>query len=159
MTWQAYTEYKDSGIEWLGEIPEHWAFNWLRHLFRFEKGKKAQLYTKEYVGIYPGDFPVYSGQTEGDGVLGHIDTFDYDTNKSILVTTVGAKAMSTKIVKGKYSLSQNCALFVSKNQELSCIYYEGLLADIFRYERGSISLIMQPSLRFEDLHKYGSSPI
>jgi len=145
---------KDSGIEWLGEIPEHWEVNWLRHLFRFEKGQKAQLYTKEYVGIYPGDFPVYSGQTEGNGVLGYIDTFDYETDESIFVTTVGAKAMSTKIVKGKYSLSQNCALLISKNPKLSSIYYEGFLADIFRYEKGSISLIMQPSLRFEDLHKY-----
>ena len=24
MKWQAYPKYKDSGIEWLGEIPEHW---------------------------------------------------------------------------------------------------------------------------------------
>ena len=27
---RAYPEYKESGVEWLGEIPEHWAVNRLR---------------------------------------------------------------------------------------------------------------------------------
>jgi type I restriction enzyme S subunit len=22
--YQAYPEYKDSGVEWLGDVPEHW---------------------------------------------------------------------------------------------------------------------------------------
>ena len=25
MSFRKYEEYKDSGVEWLGEIPEHWA--------------------------------------------------------------------------------------------------------------------------------------
>lgn len=25
MKYSAYPAYKDSGVEWLGEIPEHWA--------------------------------------------------------------------------------------------------------------------------------------
>lgn len=24
MKYQAYAEYKDSGVEWLGEVPGHW---------------------------------------------------------------------------------------------------------------------------------------
>ncbi len=30
--WRTYPEYKDSGLEWLGEIPEHWKLMPLRHL-------------------------------------------------------------------------------------------------------------------------------
>lgn len=33
-----YPAYKDSGVEWLGEIPGHWVLNKLRYLFTFGKG-------------------------------------------------------------------------------------------------------------------------
>ena len=36
--YKAYAEYKDSGVEWLGEIPTHWDTNKLRYLFDFGKG-------------------------------------------------------------------------------------------------------------------------
>lgn len=36
--YEKYAEYKDSGIEWLGDIPSHWAMSKLRYLFDFSKG-------------------------------------------------------------------------------------------------------------------------
>ena len=36
--YQKYAEYKDSGVEWLGEIPSHWEMSKLRYLFDFSKG-------------------------------------------------------------------------------------------------------------------------
>ncbi len=36
--YQAYAEYKDSGVEWLGALPSHWTMNKLRYLFSFGKG-------------------------------------------------------------------------------------------------------------------------
>ncbi|ELV8773116.1 restriction endonuclease subunit S [Vibrio harveyi] len=36
--YQAYPEYKDSGVEWLGEIPAHWLTSKLRYTFSFGKG-------------------------------------------------------------------------------------------------------------------------
>ncbi|WP_173912941.1 restriction endonuclease subunit S [Acinetobacter sp. Marseille-Q1618] len=36
--YQKYAEYQDSGIEWLGQIPNHWAMSKLRYLFDFSKG-------------------------------------------------------------------------------------------------------------------------
>ncbi|OQK17957.1 restriction endonuclease subunit S [Methyloprofundus sedimenti] len=38
MKYQAYEKYKDSGVEWLGEIPEHWGTSKLRYMFSFDKG-------------------------------------------------------------------------------------------------------------------------
>ncbi len=37
-----YDKYKDSGVEWLGEIPEHWESNRMKHLFRDVSIKKRQ---------------------------------------------------------------------------------------------------------------------
>lgn len=37
-SYKKYPEYKDSGVEWLGDIPVHWDTNKLRYLFLFGKG-------------------------------------------------------------------------------------------------------------------------
>jgi type I restriction enzyme S subunit len=62
--------------------------------------------------------------------------------------------MSTRIVSGKFSLSQNCALIIPRSKKADPRYYEAVLRGLFDYERRSISLIMQPSLRFDDLDKF-----
>lgn len=36
--YKAYPEYKDSGVEWVGEIPEHWKMSKVRYCFSFDKG-------------------------------------------------------------------------------------------------------------------------
>lgn len=36
--YQAYPEYKDSGIDWLETIPAHWSTSKLRYTFSFGKG-------------------------------------------------------------------------------------------------------------------------
>ena len=146
---------KPSNIEWAGDIPAHWKMEKLKFHFEFKKGKKAAELTKDYVGLNRGKYPVYSGQTENDGVLGSINWYEFDfSNPTIFVTTVGAKAMTTKIVSGKFSLSQNCALIVPKNESQKINYFQPAIQTLFNFERRNISLIMQPSLRFEDLAKF-----
>ncbi len=38
MSFPKYPKYKDSGVEWLGEVPEHWDFSPLKHLAEFING-------------------------------------------------------------------------------------------------------------------------
>nr|WP_322940327.1 restriction endonuclease subunit S [Pseudomonas sp. s4] len=38
MSFTAYPAYRDSGVEWLGLIPEHWGIKQLKYLGRFRKG-------------------------------------------------------------------------------------------------------------------------
>ncbi len=37
MRLQRYESYKDSGVEWLGEIPEHWEIKRFKHIFKEKK--------------------------------------------------------------------------------------------------------------------------
>jgi type I restriction enzyme S subunit len=37
-TGKLYPAYKDSGVEWLGEVPEHWEVKKLKHLTKFTNG-------------------------------------------------------------------------------------------------------------------------
>ena len=155
MSWQTYDRYKESNIHWAMEIPKHWEITKLKRIFKFEKGKNSNLLTEEYVKSNEGLYPVYSGQTKNNGVLGFIDSYEYDfKNDVILVTTVGAKAMTTFLIKGKLSLSQNCALIKLKSLDDLSNYYYYLCKILFNYERGLIPDIMQPSLRISDLNTY-----
>lgn len=36
--YQAYPEYKDSGVEWLGDVPEHWEVIKIKHLSSVKRG-------------------------------------------------------------------------------------------------------------------------
>jgi type I restriction enzyme S subunit len=38
MKYQTYQAYKDSGVEWLGQVPKHWEIKKSKHLFRIETG-------------------------------------------------------------------------------------------------------------------------
>ena len=146
---------KPSGLDWLGDIPKHWEVKKLSWLFRYAKGPSAAMLTKEYVADNVGDYPVFSGQTENEGLMGMIDWHEFNFVRPVIfVTTVGARAMSTRIVSGKFSLSQNCALIIPRSKNADPRYYEAVLRGLFDYERRSISLIMQPSLRFDDLDKF-----
>ena len=53
----AYPKYKDSGIPWLGQIPEHWETDKMKHLFdeRSEKGhpNEQMLCATQSKGVIP----------------------------------------------------------------------------------------------------------
>ncbi|HEY9867010.1 MAG TPA: restriction endonuclease subunit S, partial [Candidatus Obscuribacterales bacterium] len=40
--YQGYQQYKDSGVEWLGDIPEHWIRSVFRYYFDIQLGKMLQ---------------------------------------------------------------------------------------------------------------------
>lgn len=145
-------EMKDSGIEWIGEIPKDWERARLKDYFCFEKGKNAQMYTIEYIGRNEGIYPVYSGQTENNGVMGKINKYDYDVDECLFTTTVGAKVMTPKYLTGKFCLSQNC-LIMQPTKDSSVKYFYYMLHPLFDYQKSNIPAYMQPSLRMEDLEK------
>ena len=144
---------KDSGIPWIGQIPEKWGKCFLKNSFNFEKGKNASLYTNEYLSDNKGEIPVYSGQTENNGIMGFVKDYDYFSTGCLFVTTVGAKAMTIKILKGKFCLSQNC-LIMQEKKNININFWFYALQILFDYEKSVMCGIMQPSLRIEDLKKY-----
>ena len=39
MKFRLYPEYKNSGVEWIGEIPKNWEIRSLKNIYIFEKVK------------------------------------------------------------------------------------------------------------------------
>ena len=49
-----YNSYKDSGVEWVGEIPKHWKQIKLKHQYKIQKGKiPKNLYDEFTDGLVP----------------------------------------------------------------------------------------------------------
>ncbi|MHB8319156.1 MAG: restriction endonuclease subunit S domain-containing protein [Acidimicrobiales bacterium] len=170
-----YPAYKDSGVPWLGDVPEHWEVRRLKNVCTRSAFSGANISASSYsldgirflrtmdmrddgslevggVHVSPkdavgyilqdgdvlisrsgtvgrsGPFPGYSGQTEAEGLMGRIAWHEFDFFDSvILVTTVGARAMSTRLVSGKFSLSQNCALIIPRDSQSSSAFFESSL--------------------------------
>jgi len=61
MKWYPYPQYRDSGVEWLGEIPEHWEILRLKNITRFGYGDSLAANDR-----IPGDYDVYGS----NGIVG-----------------------------------------------------------------------------------------
>lgn len=147
---------KDSGVQWLGDVPSHWEVKGVSRSFKAKKGGNAAELTKEYCATIEGEYPVFSGQTENEGVMGFIDRYEFDAADDgwILSTTVGAKAMSVKHLKGRFSLSQNCMVILPVVGDVVTRFFFYHFQPLFSYERRMIPDHMQPSFRMEDLYRY-----
>lgn len=44
--YKRYLSYKDSGVEWIGEVPEHWTVQPVKHLYSARLGKMVQPQSK-----------------------------------------------------------------------------------------------------------------
>ena len=52
--YKPYPAYKDSGVEWLGRVPEHWELRRLKHMARFSGGGTP---TRDNPEFWNGDIP------------------------------------------------------------------------------------------------------
>lgn len=69
---------KDSGVEWLGEVPEHWSISPLNHLVRFRSGGTP---SKDNLEFWDGDIPWASAKDLKQEMLA--DTIDHLTESAI----------------------------------------------------------------------------
>jgi type I restriction enzyme S subunit len=58
---------KDSGIEWLGEVPKHWKIKHLKNLAEIKGGKDSKA-----VELEEGGYPIYGS---GVSLVEHLNTY------------------------------------------------------------------------------------
>ena len=104
-------EMKDSGIEWIGVIPNGWVVMPVKYYFAISRGRVISVFDLDENGIYP----VFSSQTENDGCFGFLNTFDY-SGPAITWTTDGAKAGTVFYRDGKYNCTNVCGILQLKQQ-------------------------------------------
>ena len=118
MSFPRYAAYKDSGVEWLGEVPEHWDITKVKHVFKIGRGRVIAQDILQENGLYP----VFSSQTKDNGCLGYIDTYDFDCDQ-ITWTTDGANAGTVFIRGGKHNCTNVCGTLELKTLTNNLFYY------------------------------------
>ncbi|WP_086282600.1 restriction endonuclease subunit S [Campylobacter devanensis] len=120
---------KDSGIEWIGEIPKDWKLPKVKQLFSIGRGRVISQLDLEDTG-----YPVYSSQTKNNGCLGYISTYDFDRSQ-LTWTTDGANAGTVFLREGKHNCTNVCGTLTPKNDENSLLYLKYALEYIVIYHK------------------------
>ena len=124
-----YDNYKNSGVEWLGEIPEHWEVKRFKHITNIQKGKLP----KKIVSINELNLPPYMSMEYLRGGEENQWVFDKDAkiideNKTLLLWDGSNAGEFIKSRKGVISstvaeiefknIEENFAWFYSKFLEI-----------------------------------------
>lgn len=70
---------------------------------------RGRVISKNYLRENAGDYPVYSSQTQNNGIFGKINSFDYEGDY-LTWTTDGANAGTVFQRSGKFSITNVCGL-------------------------------------------------
>lgn len=120
---KTYSAYKESGIKWLGDIPEHWGMTTVGRMSYLGRGR---VISNIEIGENPGDFPVYSSQTANNGIMGHLDSYDFE-GEYVTWTTDGANAGTVFYRSGKFNCTNVCGTIQPKTDKVFLPYIPYLL--------------------------------
>ena len=78
--YQAYPEYKDSGIEWIGGVPIHWKSASLSKIFSIKAGGdvKNEFFSEEKTAEHP--YPIYTNANDEKSIYGYTSKCNYPPN-------------------------------------------------------------------------------
>jgi type I restriction enzyme, S subunit len=108
---------RESGINYINDLPSHWNIERIKDQFYIGRGR---VIGQEAL-VENGKFPVYSSQTENNGCLGFISTYDFD--KDLLTwTTDGANAGTVFRRSGKFNCTNVCGTLIPKKKNIDLNY-------------------------------------
>lgn len=106
---------KDSGVEWIGEIPEGWSVVAVKHLCSMQAGKNLTAEQIEEVGKYP----VYGG----NGIRGYFEQFNC-IGKALVIGRQGALCGNVHRVSGAYWATEHAVVTkAGKICNIDYLYY------------------------------------
>lgn len=98
-----YEKYKLTHSLGFEKIPAEWDLKKVKYLFHIGRGRVISQEELMDNGLYP----VFSSQTQNNGCLGYINTFDFDCDQ-LTWTTDGANAGTVFIRSGKHNCTNVC---------------------------------------------------
>lgn len=137
MNFPKYSEYKDSGVEWLGEVPTHWETPKLKHLVRIRNGRDYKD-----VEVESGGYPVIGS----GGEFSRVSSYLYK-GESVLLGRKGAIDKLLYINGPFWTVDTMFYTEVSPKADGRYLYY---YATCFRFDQYSTNTAL-PSMAQEDL--------
>ncbi|MCP9481148.1 restriction endonuclease subunit S [Shimia sp. CNT1-13L.2] len=119
MSYAPYPAYKDSGVPWLGHVPEEWMVAPLRRFLRVQSGDIISKDKETDEGV-----PIYGG----NGIRGYTDEPNTQ-GPLILIGRVGAHCGNVHIAQGPLWASEH-AFRVYKNQPFEIEFFAYLIESL-----------------------------
>ena len=136
---------KDSGVEWLGEIPEGWEVKKLKYSAKIQGGKDQKSVLADN-----GEYPVYGS----GGIFGYANQYLYD-GESVLLGRKGTVDKPLYVNDKFWTVDTMYYTIVGKITIPKWLYYSATTIHFDYYQYGSAV----PSMTQEDLHNiYFSTP-
>lgn len=107
MSFPRYPEYKDSGVEWLGEVPAHWSICAIKRIASLQSGESITAEQIEAEGTYP----VYGG----NGLRGFCEAYTHE-GEFALIGRQGALCGNINYATGKFWASEHAVVASPKVQ-------------------------------------------
>jgi type I restriction enzyme, S subunit len=105
--YQGYERYKDSGVEWLGAIPDHWIIKKIQYVGRLKSGENIVSQQIDKEGLYP----VFGG----NGLRGYFDSYTHDGHY-ILIGRQGALCGNINYGNGKFWASEHAVVVLPSSK-------------------------------------------
>jgi len=123
-----YEAYKDSCVEWLGEIPKGWELKALKYIAYMESGSTIapENFTEE-------GFPVFGG----NGFRGYTDSFTND-GTYVLIGRQGALCGNVNYADGQFFASEHAiVVYPLKNENVTWLGEAIRIADFNRLSQSA----------------------
>ena len=109
-----YSTYKDSGIPWLGDVPEHWEVKKLKFLLKLQKGKNPKDFSADKVSLPYLSMEYLRGKTIIKTYVLPQDNLVEVQEDDILVLWDGANA--GEILKSKHGFLSSTMAVINFNK-------------------------------------------
>lgn len=122
MSFPRYPEYKDSGVEWLGEVPAHWTVAPLKHLVSLRSGGTP---SKDRLEYWDGGLPWASAKdlkvTALHDTQDHITQFAVDSGVAELIPAGSVLIVVRGMILAKTFPVSIAAVPMAINQDLKAL--------------------------------------
>lgn len=136
--YQPYPNYKESGIEWLGEVPEHWEIKKFKYLAKIKNGQDQKAVLSD-----TGEYPIFGS----GGEFGRASEYLYN-KPSVLLGRKGTIDKPLFITEPFWTVDTMYYTQIHQNTFPKFFYYSCLTIEFDYYQFGSAV----PSMTQENLH-------
>jgi type I restriction enzyme S subunit len=136
--YQTYPAYKDSGVEWLGDVPEHWEITRVKFITECLDGSRIPLNAQER-GDMQGDIPYWGA----NNIVDYVNDFLFDEDLILLGEDGAPFFDKTKNVafnvSGKLWANNHVHVLRPEKTKIECRFLKHALncADFYLYISGS----------------------
>lgn len=137
MKYKKYPSYKDSGVDWLGEIPENWGCTHIGLLFDIKAGGdvKKEFFSEKKTNEFK--YPIYTNTTVRRKVYGYSNRAFFKENT---ITVTGRGDVGFAVYRDHQFDAIIRLLVLSPRNKENCKYFMYYINSVLNFNEGSSAI-------------------